>query len=66
MGGALSSPASRTEKDWRARGWEGRIDFVGGGGGGTDPGFEEEVLLWFLRHSLGGDRHIPGCRPQWE
>ena len=66
MGGALSPPPSRTEKDWRSRSWEGRIDCVGGGGGGTDPRFGEEGLLWFLRRSLEGDRHIPGCRPQWE
>lgn len=47
MGGALSPPPSGTEKDWRARSWEGRIDCVGGGGGGTDPRFGEEGLLWF-------------------
>ena len=64
--GRLVYPLPIQRGTWRARSWEGRIDCVGGGGGGIDPGFEEEELLWSSRRSLQGDQHIPGCGPRWE
>lgn len=50
------------------RGGQSVCECGGSVGGGADPGFEEEAVPWFLRHSLegGGDRCTPGRSLRWE
>lgn len=45
--GPLVYPLPIQRGTWKARSWEGRIDSVGGGEGGIDPGFEENHCCGF-------------------